>query len=449
MKFSTLVASLGLVTLVAAGNDKKKETSSSLATATAAVSEPRPTCLVAHIDDTDDTPFVQRALKQCGNDSVIVFQEGVTYNIWTPAWFENLSNVEIRFLGNLTMPTNMIYIQEVVGETSNSQYASLSGYWFVISGERVHIQGNPKDEWGWVECHGQQWWNGMSPNYTVPNRPHFLYFTAKDSTMDSFKVSQPIAWGIGIHDSENIHVTNTKVIAVSDDPWTLPFNTDGFDVNGNNITIENSVVYGGDDCVAMQNGLTNFVFRNAYCVGSHGVSIGSLGQNQSRYDNVQNVTVENVYLKDSLYGARFKAWKSSQGLVQNVTFRNIIAENCTIPIFVTQSYYDQQAAKQREDTNSSITLKDFKFEQFTGSVDGATQYAQVDPSGTWWEVPGLTGRDGIVMMCPSVEACAGVSFDDIDIRADYGGSNVTEVWCQNGVDESLGFHCTNGTLTFL
>jgi polygalacturonase len=461
MKLKRILAGAGLASVVFASYEHGKgvrETSvitpitpasvGSTSSVSGSAESARSTCLVAHMNGTDDTPFITRALTQCGNESVIVFQEGITYNVWTPAWLENLSNVEIRIYGNLTLPTNMSYIQGVVGQTSNGQDASLSGYWFVISGERIKIQGNPKDEWGWIECHGQQWWNLMSPNYTVPNRPHFLSLTANNTTVDHLKVSQQIAWGIGIQNSENIYVTNTRLQSISDNPWILPFNTDGFDVSGNNITIEDTVVHNGDDCIAMQAGLTNFVFRNALCVNSHGVSIGSLGQNQSHYDVVQNVTVENVYMKNTLYGARFKAWKSSQGLVKNVVYRNFITENCTIPIFVTQSYWDQQSAQTRQDTNTSVSLEDFHFERFTGSINGVTQYAQVDPSGTWWDVPGLTGRDGIVMMCPTVESCSGLNFKDIDLRADFDGSNVTEVWCQNGISSSLGFNCVNGTLVF-
>ncbi|CAN6642770.1 hypothetical protein TRVA0_019S01662 [Trichomonascus vanleenenianus] len=400
------------------------------------------------MEGRDDTPFIQRALTQCGNDSVIEFQEGITYNVWTPARFENLSNVEIRIHGNLTLPTNMTYIQDVVGGTANGQDASLSGYWFVLSGDNIRFQGNPKDEWGWIECYGQQWWNLMTPNYTVPNRPHFLSLTANNTVVDHLKVSAPIAWGVGISGSENLNVTNTKIVAISDNPSILPFNTDGFDVSGNNIIIEDTVVYNGDDCVAMQSGLTNFIFRNALCVNSHGVSIGSLGEDQDQYAFLQNITVENVYMKDTLYGARFKAWTSSQGLVSNITYRDFVTENCTIPIFVTQSYYDQQATQTRKNTNTSITIEDFTFERFTGSINGKTQYAQVDISGTWWDVPGLTGRDGIVMMCPSVEACSGLHFEDIELYADFAGSNTTEVWCQNGVDSTLGFNCVNGTLVF-
>ena len=52
----------------------------------------------------------------------------------------------------------------------------------------------------------------------------------------------------------------------------------GFDAEGTNLLYENNVVYNGDDCLAVGSPANNIVFRNSYCNGGHGLSVGSLGE---------------------------------------------------------------------------------------------------------------------------------------------------------------------------
>ena len=59
-------------------------------------------------------------------------------------------------------------------------------------------------------------------------------------------------------------------------------------MQGTNILLENNIVYNGDDCLAVGNSANNIHFRNSYCNGGHGLSIGSLGGGGA-VANVQNV----------------------------------------------------------------------------------------------------------------------------------------------------------------
>lgn len=108
---------------------------------------------------------------------------------------------------------------------------------------------------------------------------------------------------------------STFIYGVSNDTAAFPFNTDGINVKvrarallrlslrrltsrphprlqSQHTLIENSVVYGGDDCVAIVSGTDDLLFRNAYCRGTHGLSIGSLGKDGA------NSTVTNVIIRD-------------------------------------------------------------------------------------------------------------------------------------------------------
>lgn len=48
------------------------------------------------------------------------------------------------------------------------------------------------------------------------------------------------------------------------------------------------------DCVSFKSNTTDIVVQNLLCNGSHGISVGSLGQYKNEVDIVQNVLVYNT-----------------------------------------------------------------------------------------------------------------------------------------------------------
>ena len=61
-----------------------------------------------------------------------------------------------------------------------------------------------------------------------------------------------------------------------------------FLVQGEDMLFEDNVIFNGDDCLAVGNQARNIHFRNSYCNGGHGLSIGPLGK-LGEVANVQNV----------------------------------------------------------------------------------------------------------------------------------------------------------------
>ena len=54
---------------------------------------------------------------------------------------------------------------------------------------------------------------------------------------------------------------------------------DGWDLyRSDAIVIQNSYISNDDDCVSFKPNSTNIVVQNLVCTGSHGISVGSLGQ---------------------------------------------------------------------------------------------------------------------------------------------------------------------------
>jgi hypothetical protein len=48
------------------------------------------------------------------------------------------------------------------------------------------------------------------------------------------------------------------------------------------------------DCVSFKPNSTNILVQNLHCNGSHGISVGSLGQYKGEVDIVENVLVYNI-----------------------------------------------------------------------------------------------------------------------------------------------------------
>jgi polygalacturonase len=65
------------------------------------------------------------------------------------------------------------------------------------------------------------------------------------------KLRKPIAWNLAIAGNNN-HIYGNKIDAAYDldTPSVFPFNTDGYDISGNNVLVEDSWVFNGDDCIA-------------------------------------------------------------------------------------------------------------------------------------------------------------------------------------------------------
>ncbi|KAL9303489.1 hypothetical protein ACSQ67_020752 [Phaseolus vulgaris] len=73
-----------------------------------------------------------------------------------------------------------------------------------------------------------------------------------------------------------------------------------------------------DDCIAINGGCSYINATKLVCQGGHGISIGSLGRNQS-HETVEEVHVWNCSFIDTTNGARIKTWPM-RVKVSEVTF---------------------------------------------------------------------------------------------------------------------------------
>ncbi|KAJ5549210.1 exopolygalacturonase C [Penicillium frequentans] len=415
-------------------------------------------CVIPSSNGTaNDSPAVAQAFAKCASDSVIVFQDGVDYNIFTPIAATNLSNVEIKMSGNLHLPQNITEVQRIVNGTSSSLYVDGS-YWFKLKGPNIDYTGSANVNHGWINSYGQAWWDANPVNGTgIDSRPHLMSFQTTDGSLKYFKSRKPIAWNVQLQ-GDNITVSHAFIDAES--TGSFPFNTDGFDVTATNVHISDSVIYNGDDAIAVQSGSHNVVFeRNTIGYQSHGMSIGSLGQTQSEFANVSNIHFEDVTVIDAVYGSRFKSWMGGQGIAKNITWKNIRVYNVTFPIFVTQSYTNQGSSQTQlgngvtsgRVNNASVMMEDFVWSDFTGTVnswrpgDGS---CVTDPC--WYDVglPDLKHTEAVIIECNTNSSCKNFELKNIEIIPQTMAEPT--VVCINAtatLNPELGFDCRNGTFS--
>ncbi|KAJ9092377.1 hypothetical protein QFC21_006879 [Naganishia friedmannii] len=424
----------------------------------------------------DDSPAIVKALTDCANGGLVQFPMGTNYFVQNPVVAVNLSGIRIEQFGNLHLPKDIAYVQHIVNSTEQTWAAAIT--WFILNGNNIEWVGTKNVTSGWIESYGQAWWDANNSTGLLA-RPHLFQMNAKNVTITDYKARKPIAWNMRIS-GDNYTIKDTFIDAST--TGGFPFNTDGFDVayvtfflgsirlcrisadpvyitSATNVLIDGFTIFNGDDAVAIQSGAANVTVRNGMASGPgcHGMSIGSLGQNQGLYNKVTNITFTDITMVNALYGARFKSWVGGQGLAENVTWSNIRMSNVSQPIYLTSSYINQGSAQTQiqagavsgRPNNSTVITKNFRWENISGTINSNNPGDGSCVTNPCWYnqgLPTLDGTQAITVQCGSDTACQGHQFKNIQLLP-FNSKPATTI-CLNAtaaLNPKLGFACTNGT----
>ncbi|KAJ7041156.1 pectin lyase fold/virulence factor [Mycena alexandri] len=408
---------------------------------------PTKRCTVKHNHDgADDTANILKAFRDCATDSVITFA-ATNYSAYTPITLAGLDNVVIHLDGNLLLPNNLTKVQHEINITTN-QPSTYATPWFYFHGNNVQLIGSADFEWGRFYGFGQHWWDlGVQ---TL--RPQLATFNVTNGLMRNLKVIKPVAWGWNLPGT-NTRVENHYVDAKPDngsrsDSVSFPFNTDGINISGQNITVDGYYGHNGDDCISVINGARNVFATNGFCgFSSHGLSIGSLGKGGS-FQTVQGVVFKNWTMNGAVYGARFKSWTGGAGFADNVTWEDITLVNVSTAIFLTQNYFDQSLGPPPNVTsNSSTQISNFKYNNFKGGLNANwTDGTCVTPV-CWNFVAGGDATQSIIFdLYPGT--ALNISVGKMKVHPFEKRANATVI-CDPltlapGEQSILGFNCTRG-----
>jgi len=202
---------------------------------------------------------------------------------------------------------------------------------------------------GTIDGNGAAWWAAYG--VTGPSTPRFRL--VQISTVTNMLVT-----GTTFSNSPTFHLAfrgpclNVTIFgATVSAPGNSP-NTDGMDICGTNILVQNCSVSDGDDNIVAKPGGTfcrNIYIANCAIGTGHGVSIG--GQTNVGLDGM---VVTNCTFNGTSSALRLKADPTEGGPVQNVTFSNLTMTNVTNPILF-YSYYDLLGSPGATSGSSQIT----------------------------------------------------------------------------------------------
>ncbi|XP_009592719.1 polygalacturonase-like [Nicotiana tabacum] len=208
---------------------------------------------------------------------------------------------------------------------------------------------------------------------------------------------------------KNVKLQAIKVFASGKSP-----NTDGIHVQlSSDISILNSKISTGDDCISIGSGTTNLWIQNIACGPGHGISIGSLGKDFQEA-GVQNVTVRSVIFKNTQNGVRIKTWgRPSTGFVKNVLFQHATMINVQNPIVIDQNYcpYNKNCPGQV----SGVKISDVTYQDIYGS--SATRVA-------------------MKFDCSKRNPCQGIKLEDVHLT--YKNQPAAQASCANAAGTTSG-----------
>ncbi|XP_021839041.2 polygalacturonase-like [Spinacia oleracea] len=215
---------------------------------------------------------------------------------------------------------------------------------------------------------------------------------------------------------KNVKVQGAKISASGDSP-----NTDGIHVQkSTGVTILNSHIATGDDCISIGPGATNLWIQEITCGPGHGISIGSLGKELNEA-GVQNVTVKMTTFTNTQNGVRIKSWgRPSSGYVRNIVFQQLTMVHAQNPIIIDQNYCPSH--KGCPNKVSGVRVSNVTYKDIRGS--SATPIA-------------------VKLDCSSKYHCSGITMEDINLSHNNKPSSSS---CTNSVGTTFGVVQPNGCL---
>nr|GMD18177.1 probable polygalacturonase At1g80170 [Ipomoea batatas] len=119
-----------------------------------------------------------------------------------------------------------------------------------------------------------------------------------------------------------------------------------------------------DDCVSIVNASSSIRMKNIYCGPGHGISIGSLGKDNS-VAVVTKVVLDTAFLRGTTNGLRIKTWQGGSGYVRAIRFQNVMMDDVSNPIIIDQFYCDSPTTCQNQ--TSAVEISEVVYRNITGT----------------------------------------------------------------------------------
>uniref|UniRef100_A0ACD6A6H8 Uncharacterized protein n=1 Tax=Avena sativa TaxID=4498 RepID=A0ACD6A6H8_AVESA len=275
-------------------------------------------------------------------------------------------------------------------------------HWITVQG----VTGLTVTGGGTINGNGDIWWkNSCKTNKALPctTAPTALTFhLCNNLKVENLKIVNSQQMHLSVEDCTNVQLARLSITA----PGTSP-NTDGIHVTrSKNVQVSDCVIKTGDDCMSIEDGTHDLHVTKVVCGPGHGISIGSLGDDDSRAE-VSGILIDSVQLYGTTNGARIKTWQGGSGYAKDITFQNMIMDNVQNPIIIDQNYCD--SAKPCKKQESAVQISNVVFKNIRGTT---------------------ISKDAIKLTCSNDASCSGIVLENIDLKMQDGKGDVQST-CQN------------------
>ncbi|KAG2208446.1 hypothetical protein INT47_010142 [Mucor saturninus] len=306
------------------------------------------TCVVQK-SNSDDALSITQAFKDCQAGGTVVFPKGQSFYPKSLINVINLKNVNVQFFGNLVLPNY------------NTKFNG-GGAFLEIRGDNINFDGAGI---GTVVGSGQQWWDANNNQGPIVFR-----ITAKNSIFRNFRIFNAPNGHMAMTGCNNVvvekvtmhSVSKTKNYARNTDAWGCAWS--------DNLIFRDSVITNGDDCAAINGGVSNITVSNVKCTGGHGFSVIGALATDGRYQTFKNINIINSVCTNCLNGLTVKASPGRPGIVDGVRFQNVQLNNVDNPITLTTHYFcdaSHTSACYKND-GTAIKFKNINISGITGST---------------------------------------------------------------------------------
>ncbi|KAK9152438.1 hypothetical protein Syun_010747 [Stephania yunnanensis] len=258
---------------------------------------------------------------------------------------------------------------------------------------------------GVINGMGEEWWSRsckVNSSNTCREGPTAITFhKCNDLHLRNLVMLDSQEMHIAFTNCEDVKASNLKVNAPASSP-----NTNAIHISSSTeVTVKNSMISTGGDCVAIVGNSSHVEVRNVSCIAGQGISIGSLGTAHA-LSKVEHVLIEKVYLSNTKNGLQVKTWQGGSGYAQHIKFQFVQMENVSRPIIIDQYYCDSSHSCANQ--TSAVRVKNISFTHIKGS--SATEEA-------------------IRFACSESFPCKEIELEDVQLFSSFGG--ITTMFCWN------------------
>ncbi|XP_041017994.1 exopolygalacturonase clone GBGE184-like [Juglans microcarpa x Juglans regia] len=292
----------------------------------------------------------------------------------------------------------------IKGTTDISQYSSPE--WFSFE----HIDGLIVNGGGTFDGQGAAVWkyNDCKDNSNCQLLPSSIKFMeVKNAIVHEITSLNSKSFHTHVVNCDNFTAHDLTITAPGDSP-----NTDGMHISRSNlVSISNSQIGTGDDCVSIGQGATQVSIQNIACGPGHGISVGSLGKYKDEED-VSGISVTGCTLKGTTNGLRIKTWPGSPpSKASSIAFEDITMDSVKNPIIIDQNY----GSNKKEP--SQVKISNVRYTNIKGT--------SISPM-------------AVSIVCSSDAPCTGIEMTDIDLK--FVG--------ESSKSDSVSSSCSNAKITF-